>query len=93
MVLCWLLQAQLEREENWQVERESLEGKAHTLLKKAKTKRNLGSGNSTGWMLEGGVCSGLAFGRTCLTDVCWERRYLGVDSPVLRLGRGRSFKM
>lgn len=55
MVLFWFLQAQLEREENWQVERESSEGRAHTPFTKAKTKRNLGSGNSAGWTLEGGV--------------------------------------
>lgn len=37
------------------------------------------------------MCSGLAFGRECLTDVCWGWRCLGVDSPILTL-RGRSFK-
>lgn len=67
-------------------------GGACTPFKKAITKQNLGSGNSTGCILENGECSGLAFGRECLTDVCWEKRYLGVDSLVLRL-RGRSFKM
>lgn len=74
------------------MKREGLEGGPCVLFKKARTKQNLGSGNTAGCLFEDVLCSGPILGRECLADVCLERRCLGVDCPILRL-RGRSFGM